>query len=283
MRALWPILPLTLCAAALTSWSAPAVPAAPAPARAPQESDRTWHEVAIAPGAMWLAAVEVNGRPMTLLVDTGASQNVISKRAAAAAGIEGKFQMPAMGVGAEMVSIAQLDTLKVGAWSGTEQVCALMDLSGAAASMPGLDGILGMPFLMKFKFVEFDFHRRVLRLADFLPGEERPPNMVEEMLKGRQPKQRTTPGEAGPSGATLERAKGGLRVTAVAAGSRAEVAGLRVGDLIEEIDEEAAEDPGQLDARLKEIRLGKVTVTGLRDGGAFKVRVPARLAKKGGR
>ncbi|MHC5020777.1 MAG: retropepsin-like aspartic protease [Planctomycetota bacterium] len=281
MRALWPILPLTLCAAALSSWSASAVPAAPA--AAPQEAERTWHEVAIQPGAMWLAAVEVNGRPMTLLVDTGASQNVISKRAAAAAGIEGKFQMPAMGVGAEMVSIAQLDTLKVGNWSGTEQVCALMDLSGAAASMPGLDGILGMPFLMKFKFVEFDFHRRVLRLADFLPGEERPPNMVEEMLKGRQPTKRPTPGEAGPSGATLERATGGLRVTAVDAGSRAEAAGLRVGDLIEEIDEEAAEDPGQLDARLKEVRLGKVTVTGRRAGGAFKVRVPARLAKKGGR
>lgn len=280
MRRGLPLIFLALLAALCTSWSTPPVGAAPAP----QEGERVWHEVEVQAGSMWLARVQVNGRPMTLLIDTGASQNVIAKAAAARAGIEGSFKMPAMGVGAEMVSIARLETLQVGSWQGRDQVCALMDLSGAAATMGGLDGILGMPFLMKFKYVEFDFKRRKLRLADFLEGEARPRNVVEQMLKGRKLPTRTEPqADAGGSGATLEKADGGLRVTAVEPGSRAEAGGLRAGDLIEEIDEEAAEDPGQLDARLKEIRIGKVTVTGRRDGGAFKARVPARLTKQGGR
>ncbi len=279
MRFLWPIAPLIVLATAFSGWSTPPVAATPA-----QEPQRRWHEIGVQPGPMWLAKVTVNGRPMTLLVDTGASQNVISTVAAEAAGITGKFKMPAMGVGAQMVSIAQLDSLVVGSWSGRDQVCALMDLSGAAATMGGLDGILGMPFLMRFKFVEFDFHRRVLRFAEYLPGEDRPINVVEEMLKGRTPgMKKPEPAPTGGSGAVLEQARGGLRVVAVEPGSRAAAGGLRAGDLIEEIDEETAEKVDQLDVRLTEVRLGKVTVTGTRAGAPFKARVPARLPKRKGR
>lgn len=273
MRAFWPIAPLAALALAI----------APMPATS-QEGGRRWHALEVEPGAMWLVKVKANGRPLTLLVDTGASQNVIAKRAAEKAGITGTFKMPAMGVGAEMVTIARLKTLTVGSWSGTDQVCALMDLSGAAKGMSGLDGILGMPWLMKFKYADFDFKNRRLRVAEYLPDEKPPVNMLERALKGtpmRRPD--PLPEVSGGSGATLAKTRGGLRVIEVKSGSRADVGGLRAGDLIEEIDEEAAEDPGQLDARLKEIRVGKVTVTGQRDGATFKARVPARLRKKRGR
>lgn len=270
MRACWPLAPLAALVLAI----------APVQATS-QEGGRRWHALDVEPGSMWLVKVKANGTPLTLLVDTGASQNVISKRAAVTAGITGTFQMPAMGVGAEMVTIASIDTLRVGSWSGTRQVCALMDLSGAAAAIGGLDGILGMPWLMKFKYVDFDFKHRTLRVAEYLPDETPPANMLEQALQGRSFTRPAPPAEEpGGSGATLAETPGGLRVIEVEAGSRAAQGGLRAGDLIEEIDEEAAEHAGQLDARLKAIGSGKVTVAGRRDGAAFRARIPARRATK---
>lgn len=118
----------------------------------------------------YLADAEVNGVPLTLMVDTGASIVLIPFEQAAAIGINPDtldFSMPvATANGTSTVAPVRLSSIRV-------QHVALFDIPGAVAQPGRLKtGLLGMSFLEQL--TETSFRGDHLILQQGVSGDERP-------------------------------------------------------------------------------------------------------------
>ncbi|MBI4566847.1 MAG: aspartyl protease family protein [Planctomycetes bacterium] len=139
---------------------APEARAQGAGAKEKPESDLKRYEVPFEFDGLGFIEAAVNGvEGLRFMVDTGASQTVITETGAKKAGVEGGMQMPVGGVGQAMAKIAFLDRIAFGGYEEKDVMCAVMDLSHLNDKMEKpLDGILGAPVLFKFKSIEVDFH-----------------------------------------------------------------------------------------------------------------------------
>lgn len=102
--------------------------------------------------------VEINGRPASLVLDTGSDATVLSRAAARRLGVtEGSQRSDVGGAGGQTpVGVATLDSLTIGGVQATKVRALLAD-----APAPPLDGLLGINVLVDFE-VELDVpHGRV--------------------------------------------------------------------------------------------------------------------------
>jgi len=107
----------------------------------------------------------VNGRPATLLVDTGAAHTVISAGVVESAGVRAaRFQGQGPGLSGE--AIAADVKLRIASEVWPVRRVAVMNLQ-RVSQMYGreIGGLLGQDLLMEFERVTIDMKRRVLVLS----------------------------------------------------------------------------------------------------------------------
>jgi clan AA aspartic protease (TIGR02281 family) len=100
---------------------------------------------------------EIDGRPATLLLDTGASNTVLDGRSAAERGLAlASSAETAAGLGTigQTLSTAVLGQLRLGVWSAREVKVAVIDLSHVNAALASkearaVDGVLGNDLLLR--------------------------------------------------------------------------------------------------------------------------------------
>jgi len=112
---------------------------------------------------MIVAASTVNGKPVTLMLDTGAGGNVLTPEAARRLGLTpGTDQRDVEGTGgkAARASAVQLDRLSVATASAAKQTAYLIPLP----EILQCDGLLGTPFLEQW-VVTVDYTRSLLTLT----------------------------------------------------------------------------------------------------------------------
>ncbi len=111
------------------------------------------------PDGHFYAEVEINGTPLTMLVDTGASGVALSRDDARSAGIATSIGMnEVVGEGADGAvhgEMVQIDRMRLGPASA-EQVNAVVLNAGGMS-------LLGQDFLQRFQSVEIRDDRMVLR------------------------------------------------------------------------------------------------------------------------
>lgn len=97
-------------------------------------------------------AVEINGRPARLVLDSGSDATVVTRRAAERLGVEATDQRHTVGAagGPAPVGVARLDRLMLGGHATTGVRALLADAPG-----PPIDGVLGIDTLVAFE-VEMD-------------------------------------------------------------------------------------------------------------------------------
>jgi hypothetical protein len=152
----------------ITSIERGAPPAFTRPAdRVPDMTGTAEVPIEIGSDGLVFVAVEVNGTPMSFVLDTGAESTVLSSSRLAKLGLTatGTF---AAGAGGGDVTLGYVPhvTFKVGGASVSDQIASVIDLSGLEALLERtLDGILGYDFLSRF-VVELDYKHHRLRLRD---------------------------------------------------------------------------------------------------------------------
>jgi clan AA aspartic protease (TIGR02281 family) len=119
----------------------------------------------LAPHRFVAVEASLNGSlGVTLLVDTGAEQMVVSRQAAALLGLnlsQSLRTQPLVGVGQTLpVPVVRLNHVQVGSSVATNLVASVYDLPPLFRA----DGLLGLNFLRRFRTtLEFDTHTLVLR------------------------------------------------------------------------------------------------------------------------
>ena len=100
-------------------------------------------------------SVEINGRPASLVLDTGSNTTVLTRTAARRLGVaEGVVTKEIRGAGGALsVGTAQLDTMTIGPIALTRTPVLLADNPG-----PPLDGLLGIDVMIDYE-VELDIPR----------------------------------------------------------------------------------------------------------------------------
>lgn len=113
-----------------------------------------------------LVTLTVNGRPATLLVDTGAATTMIS---AELAGIDrftlerSKFREGQTGL--QAVGVWERATLQAGSWRASMDVGAINLDEVTARYGRRIDGLLGQDVLRRFARITIDFEAKKLLLA----------------------------------------------------------------------------------------------------------------------
>jgi hypothetical protein len=210
-------------------------------------------------------------KPLTLIVDTGSSKTVFFERSLAEA-VRGSRRWPSLRgltaptlVGPAAARIARVPSLELEPAAGTERGAALRGphveggdvvladspLQDQLSRVTGTEihGLLGYSFLRHFRVI-IDYPNRVLWLDPLRrPSEERP-------------------NEYSHVGIQIERRDGAARVVAVAVGSPADRAGIRVGDEVVAVDGMPIESGRliELSRRLEGPPGSRVRLTLRRDG-----------------
>jgi hypothetical protein len=109
----------------------------------------------------------VNGRPATLLLDTGSSACVLDPDWAAQLSLTSARTGKARGTDSVSISLVTIDSLRIGDEVDLKsEMVALVPLSGlSAASGVPINGTIGFPFFATY-VVEVDYQARVLRLYE---------------------------------------------------------------------------------------------------------------------
>ncbi len=131
------------------------------------------------PGGHWTAQVCVEGDgPYTFILDTAAGANAIYPRLVDAAdlkAIPGGLGQVNGASGTTMVRMFRLDSLSMGGIEQVNVVVPLLRSTEADDFEPAVHGILGAPFLRRFR-VEIDFVERMLTLSP--PDSDRLPEQA---------------------------------------------------------------------------------------------------------
>lgn len=125
---------------------------------------------------------EVNGKPVRLLIDSGAGLNVLSPEAADRLGIQGGTPVNASGAGSASVParIVTLDSLKIGAAVQNKAPAVVVPLPGIL----GVDGLVGHGFIDTY-VTTFDYEAKTLTFTP--PSEFKVPSgFVEKELRIRE-------------------------------------------------------------------------------------------------
>lgn len=130
-------------------------------------SDPVVVPIDVAYGGLIFVKVEVNGRPMSFILDSGAEFTLLNSSRLGKLGLQGigTFATGAGG-GDVVVSYVPHVTTKVGGATVSDQIVAavLLDALEGPLQRP-LDGILGYDFISRF-VVEIDYAHQTLRLHD---------------------------------------------------------------------------------------------------------------------
>lgn len=106
---------------------------------------------------------QINGKPATFIVDSGAAMNVLSPEAATKFGISGGVKVPAVGAGekATEARIVKIDRFDVGPLALTDEQAVVVPLPPALRC----DGLVGYGFLKRFA-TTFDYAAGKLTFSD---------------------------------------------------------------------------------------------------------------------
>ncbi len=112
--------------------------------------------------------VTVNGREKLLILDTGASQTMLSRQTAQELGLQEAQRAVGRGAGGEVeIAMVAVDRLAVGDLAIHDVTVVVMDLEEIQAQMGGdISGVLGFDFLSRFK-VTIDYRARKLTLERY--------------------------------------------------------------------------------------------------------------------
>lgn len=120
----------------------------------------------------------INGRPVSIMLDSGASSTVISKRYADTVGLAGTRSMTVRGIGGtERASVAPNVRISAGALTINGLSAIIIDIAETEAQIGRpIDVILGME-AFRAGIVDVDFSARMIRFAP-AQGFEPPPHAV---------------------------------------------------------------------------------------------------------
>jgi hypothetical protein len=209
---------------------------------------------------------------LTFIVDTGASVTVVKPATAEKLGLTKKGERSGGILGTPNFKVAA--AIGAGKAVVKDLPVAVMGVPQAdlPLSMQGItyDGILGYNYISQF-VATFDYKAKTIKLApnDYVP--EDPREAVRKLAEARRPRESDAPSaHAGFTYATIGDdvaneigVEGGVVVKAVAAESPAAKAGLRKGDVLQEVDGrrvDRAEDWQKALARAKPGQVVKLSV-----------------------
>ncbi len=223
--------------------------------------------------SLWFTEMEVDGRTMSVIFDTGAMPFVVlDQKEADALDLGRSYDLPISGVGSGVGTMGIVNSLKVAEFEEfVENPATVLDLESAFGQLhdnpvmgllrffnievPKPVGILGLPFALRYRSMTVDYSTMTLSFEPYTdaelkrrtidPGEETP--ILLQSVKN------TWEGTAGAVGFEAhdldfelweaEGIQGGLVIESVEKGSGAEKAGLVKGDIVYAIMQPDPSDP----------------------------------------
>jgi hypothetical protein len=226
--------------------------------------------------------VKINGKgPYRLIFDTGAPTNLVNNKVAKESGLTAKTDkaMPLFGaMGAKTIKKMEIGELKL---EGMQTM--VMDhptVAAIAEAVGPVEGIIGYPFFARYKMT-IDYQKKEMTLVPngHEPGDAMK-GLMDKLMSGTRG-QKPDPAVVAPAalwGFAVDKDEDdeepGVKVTAVAARSRAAAGGLKVGDRLLTLDGRWTDSVSDTFVAASSAKPGKpATLVVKRDGKELKLTV----------